>query len=1256
MGEDNKGIVYNPSGSSRNRRFLPMLDPGYFKIDDRSLADFLVFTEKYADLVYAHRTSEDAEDTSTYGSWKNFFDSDISVFLARIASINLDTLLPFYLREEKGTGFEVQKKLMQAKLAAIANFVSFITESYHHLINRHGDDPTVKQLVNSIEEIRRSGLLADMVRLMPVIDREIHTQSFQHKHFEFIWGTPAIIPTNTSDKTPEGKKLENLARAMNQFLAAAAQIVYYARSLFQDSITNNQYHTPGTALFIAFLKLYQYVQQDLNAITGKHLDFFYRELLQQKMKPSEPDHAHVCFTLADHADSSLIEKGTLFKAGIDEEGYDRLYTATDFLKVNKTQITDLCSIYLEQHNEVGLENSYEYISNIYQSEILTSKGGFDFSLAPLSFAAVEKTKETPENKIIKVSEVGFAIASPLLMMSEGKRECDLVLSFNLRSMSSLLSFLERFTVNENSTFDRIFHKLFSHAFKLSLTTADGWYEIIDYKLYSPDSISGSFRISFVLPMGAPSITGMGEKWDKNEAALYNTGWPVLKLCLTNEKSMLMYSYLKDLVISECSIQVSVSGIKNLEVFNDLGQLDTSNPFYPFGSIPVLGSSLLIGNAELYNKNIDDFSVELGWYNLPRTKGGFKQYYQEYDPKIDNDSFRVGATALSDFEFHPTAKEKVQQFSLFSIEEEMEGQLPTLSQVTVLKGFDINLLRINADYSKTALPPYSNKAKSGYIKLELLSPEMCFGQAIYPTLFSSKLIKGMKSANVELPNPPYVPQLKSITLNYQASTRISFESGSLVKSDPKADEKVFLLQPFGIQTIFKNSTSFSDNFLPRYQHNGYLMIGLDNVQPSEPLTIHFVLEPSLGNEFEAELPVIEWYYVYQDRWISFDKKDLVFDTTRSFTATGIVKLSMPKLIDNQNTALPSGKYWIVAAIKGDLKLVAKLKGIYTQALKLEWTPQKKGAFWTGPIPANTIDSFLNARAEIAAVFQPLPSFGGRDKEKPQEYYTRVSERLQHRNRCVTAWDYERMVLEKFPFVNQVKCISPVDNHEFVEQGKIILVVVPAPAGNNEFVFPRFNYSILQEIKEYIEGYISPFVSVQVINPVYEEVKVSASVRFRDMAKKGTGIEDLHRDLRDFICPWYNDRSQEILFGGSVNLDELEAFLRNRSYIGYVTNVSMLILHYYDKYYSISDSVVASLEDKTLYASKPWAVLIPMKQHPIKLLETDEYISPGQAAVENLRLGNEFVVVDPKKEDKPIPKPGRGLFASGGNFITVEIELD
>ena len=44
------------------------------------------------------------------------------------------------------------------------------------------------------------------------------------------------------------------------------------------------------------------------------------------------------------------------------------------------------------------------------------------------------------------------------------------------------------------------------------------------------------------------------------------------------------------------------------------------------------------------------------------------------------------------------------------------------------------------------------------------------------------------------------------------------------------------------------------------------------------------------------------------------------------------------------------------------------------------------------------------------------------ETPLLYYTRVGERLKHKNRAITPEDYEKVILDRFPGIFQVKCIN------------------------------------------------------------------------------------------------------------------------------------------------------------------------------------------------------------------------------------------
>jgi hypothetical protein len=341
------------------------------------------------------------------------------------------------------------------------------------------------------------------------------------------------------------------------------------------------------------------------------------------------------------------------------------------------------------------------------------------------------------------------------------------------------------------------------------------------------------------------------------------------------------------------------------------------------------------------------------------------------------------------------------------------------------------------------------------------------------------------------------------------------------------------------------------------------------------------------------------------------------------------------------------------LKGDPRLTGKIKGVFTQAVALQWKSHKPGAVWEDNIPAGTMAGMAVSRSEVAAVFQPMPSFGGRPAESLHDFYTRVSERLTHKNRGVTAWDIERLVLEKFPVVKQVKCISPVGYETFVPAGKVVIVAVPKVTGNGDFILPRFNADELRSIQEYLEKHISPFVNVSVINPVYEEVKITAAIVLMDEAIKSGNEDELHRDVRSFICPWHNDSNEDMAFGGSIDLDDFCDFMAAQPYIRSVSRVSIVIVHYNDKAYTISDSVVSTDMSKTLYASRPWSVLIPMKNHQITIQEKDQNLTPEKAAIENMRLGNEFVIGDQKQagsSDDPL------LDASPSkDYVIFDIEL-
>lgn len=87
-----------------------------------------------------------------------------------------------------------------------------------------------------------------------------------------------------------------------------------------DDINSRTDVQPHYALFIAFLRLFEIAQNDLNQFTKRHLDFYYEKVLGLAKRDGEPDKVHVIFELAKNVSQELIAKGTAVDAGKDATG------------------------------------------------------------------------------------------------------------------------------------------------------------------------------------------------------------------------------------------------------------------------------------------------------------------------------------------------------------------------------------------------------------------------------------------------------------------------------------------------------------------------------------------------------------------------------------------------------------------------------------------------------------------------------------------------------------------------------------------------------------------------------------------------------------------------------------------------------------------------------------------------------------------------------------------------------------------------
>ena len=1228
------------NGSSVLNRYNRYLDDDYIQIDERSLSDLMNFVKDFsAHIQFVNN------DNKPEGDWADFFNQNLAFQIASIGSFDTNLLNQKYKKGElllkNASALDEQDEQLLEQLKLILNLFQTINQWYVKSkidVVYLSENILFKQLSNSIRTIL-SQQLREFVRLV----QEIKTQSkivrdielVNLELFDKIWteSSDQFINMDKDDTDVDlSREIKELSVIFNSMLGFANYMKSTAPKLLQDVLTDYPYHPAHVSLLIAFLKGYEHTQKDINNVLEKQLNYFYLDLLGQKLRRATPDQVFVTFEASDHIVKYDLPQGTLLYAGIDKEGYEYTYRTDHAIELNSAQVSDLKLIHVAQNGIIGLGNTFKSVSNIFQREVMLNDEGetLDITNNPGAFDSFGKDQSdlSLKDRDMEQARIGFAVSSPVLLLKEGSRLVTLNYKFSLKSLSALISFIEEISFEEGLSADAGFKKIISNIFDIRVTTLEGWFDVTSYEIVPPKNwVSGEIQFQMSFDRGDPEILGYNKEVHGEG---YATDWPVFEFKLSSERAMYAYSFIKDLVIENCEIRVDVAEIKNLSVFNDLGALDITVPFFPFGSAPESGSYFLIGNKEIFHKNIIDLAIDIKWHNLPKKPGGFKAYYEAYNNNIANDSFKVGMTGLTDFQFRPSEIDNVQNFDLFV----SEGDEDRLSNQSCLDKINIDKLKMKPIYDDIDVENFDNRSKTGFLKIELMGPEDGFGFGLYSELYANALMENAPKSGifpakekpkVPIPKEPLSPQIREMTLKYSANTLITLDQNKLSNNIKTSKDQIYHLHPFGNFLIFDQGIPSHNHWFPQFNDEGYLIIGLENLHVPVELSLYFELEDNIQNEIDQiEIPSIKWSYLVDNEWVSFSENEIINDGTYNFTTSGIVQLKIPTSISKVHDILPTDKYWISASTQNNSRLLSKIKLIKNNGALATWTAHKSEAHWEEKIPAGTINRLIQARDEINNVSQPYASFGGRNKESMSDLYIRVSERIQHKNRGITPEFIEKIILEEFPNLFQVQCINHFIHPDRVMAGMIKIIVIPKFQYNENFYLPKLDYYELKAIKVYIEKIVSPFAKVEVINTTFEKVKITGQIKVTNKSGSGEFMKKLQRDLRNFICPWFASRQVEMNLGGSIERDDIMTFMESLDYVTYITKFSIVLIHYEKGKYNISDSASKQGTNNILQSTSPWSVLIPSDEHDIELIEQKKGVLPEETKINTMKIGSDFVI--------------------------------
>jgi len=948
-------------------------------------------------------------------------------------------------------------------------------------------------------------------------------------------------------------------------------------------------------LFITFLELFKYAREEINILSQKHLDFYYKKVLRLKEKPAAPDKVHVLFELARNLNNHLISKGTCLKAGKDSDGKKLFYCIEEDIIVNKAKVKELRSVLVDKSNN----------STVHQALVSNSADGLGEAL----------DKENPKwpafgKKEFSKAKIGFALASPILWLQEGERKINVCINI------------------KDEKINNIPKQTLQNAFEIYLSGTEAW---IGPKYVTP-AISYKSNEIYELKFDLTLNSGEDAVDFYNIEVLedsFDRIYPVMKVLLNTNSENYINKYLQNVKLSDVKISVDVSGIHNLHLENDLGILDPSKPFLPFGPEPKKGSGFYIGCNEAFIKKLDEFSLKIEWQDVP-SPDLWKYYSSSYnnvklDYSLGSSAFKANViykkkdgtinTKIKNLfntsnNTSPTTitisdtKHYYSVFPLKKIKQAVYYQGKKMSIETMQS--KVRFLPVKKAYTGnnikklTALLLTDIKEKSlkeGFIMLELLHDFLHTAYIYKYTKAVAEFSKTPGSLILNLPKEPYTPLMKSLSLEYKSSTSNVNLSLSSENDFLNKEIEFFHVGAFGerevhgylnqqLDFLIKNEILL----LPDYSNEGELYVGIMDIEPLQNLSLLFQVADGSA-EPENPKQQICWSILVGNQWMELNDNNLLSDTTNGLLESGIVKIYVPKGATGENSYLPYGQVWIRASVKADTGAICQLVDIKPQAAKAVFIDKGNSPdHLKTPLKAGSITKLKDPKSSIKTVEQPYASFDGLMKENKLAYYTRVSEKLRHKNRAINIWDYERLVLQEFPKVYKIKCLNHTSDKYELAPGHVTIIAIPDLTNINAVnkLEPKVSKGTLENIETYLKGLNSGFVEMHVINPVYEQIMLDFKVKFKKDYEFGYYKDQLNTDIIDFLSPWVSGKSKEISFGGWIHKSVILYFIEQLKYVDFVTNFKMY--HFKNK-----DDEEVDTDQATASNSK--AILVSIDKHRI-----------------------------------------------------------
>ena len=457
-------------GTSQDGRLYAALNPDHAPLNQREIEHGIVFAQDYSALLKYFDTANQES-----GDWHPFFSRDVAAKLALLAVENIEAYKTIQmswfdflnnrdneLQEDKlkdRLGFlfgslgtlakqlDVVKEALPAEIALKATLQNLIktrlAPAFKELITYYKGGDNLNLVNNAVPSPPVLVLRTAVAGFDPVLVADFLTQDWSD-------GQPwdGYVTSITANESVYGsnpgvfEKINHCAghalfkAIFDNFLQVLARVVSDAARELEQMLSTFDKHEPHYALFLAFLRLLEHARNAGNKLTQKHLDFYYRDILQINEKAAEPSQVHLLAQLAKQTTSRNFKEGELFKAGKDSMGRDAYFANDRDFVANKAVVSAQMTVYRHTDEKaVAAIESGNNAGRLYASPIANSDDGLGAELTNADLSWHPFYNKIYRNDVLSEirmpnAELGFVIASHYLLMQQGTRT--ITIDFTLR--------------------------------------------------------------------------------------------------------------------------------------------------------------------------------------------------------------------------------------------------------------------------------------------------------------------------------------------------------------------------------------------------------------------------------------------------------------------------------------------------------------------------------------------------------------------------------------------------------------------------------------------------------------------------------------------------------------------------------------------------------------------------------------------------------------------------------------------------------